>query len=82
MADFPARLDGLQPIILELMQIKELRVSHLGFLLGESRSTKANLGLQNAEADLPVVNERAFPICSLTKGLATSTIVILVEKGN
>lgn len=75
------RLKGIRPTIEEILSI----AGSVGLSYGIVHNGKLvhldNFGYRNLEEKLPVDENTMFPICSMTKGLVSSALGVLVEDG-
>lgn len=76
-----SRLKGIRPTIEEILSIAGSVGLSYGVVHNGNMVHVDNFGYRNLEEKLPVDENTMFPICSMTKGLVSSVLGLLVEDG-
>ena len=76
-----SRLKAIRPTIEEMLSIAGSVGLSYGVVHKGTMVHLDNFGYRNVEEKLPVNENTMFPICSMTKGLVSSALGLLVEDG-
>lgn len=76
-----SRFTGIKPMIEEILSVSGVVGLSYGILHQGQIIHTESFGYRDYEQKLPVDTQTMFPICSMTKGLVSSALGLLVEKG-